>query len=83
MNGEQAIPKKALWAGRILSGFIKIFFLADGPSKLFKPPALLQATVPQLGRGLFNIAFGFLFGVMVWLGMWLRDARFRTLVRWA
>ncbi len=39
------ISKKRLWAGRILSGWAALFFLMDGGMKLFKPPAVVEATV--------------------------------------
>jgi hypothetical protein len=38
----------ALWAGRIISGLPALFLLVDGGMRLFKPPAVIEATV-QLG----------------------------------
>jgi hypothetical protein len=43
-----SISNKALWTGRILSGLVGLFLLADGVAKLFKPAAVVQGTV-QLG----------------------------------
>lgn len=44
-DGRNAVSKKTLWTGRILSGLAVIFFLMDGGMKLFKPPFVVQATV--------------------------------------
>lgn len=43
-----SVSKKALWAGRIISGVPALFLLADGIMKLFKPAFVVDATV-QLG----------------------------------
>ena len=40
-----AVSKTALWAGRIISGLIALFLLADGIMKLFKPAFVVDATV--------------------------------------
>ena len=42
---DQAISKKVLWTGRILSGLAVLFFLMDGVMKLFKPSFVVEATV--------------------------------------
>jgi hypothetical protein len=34
----------------------------------------------RMGGPAFSIAFAFLFGVLVWLGLYLRDERLRTLI---
>lgn len=50
----RALPRTAgasglrRWTGRILSAVLVLFFVLDGGMKLFKPPAVVQATV-QLG----------------------------------
>jgi hypothetical protein len=46
----QAVPvsKKMLWTGRILSALAALFLLFDSIAKLFKPAAVVEATV-QLG----------------------------------
>jgi len=46
-NG-QAIPKKLVWTGRIVSGLAVLFFLVDGGMKLWKPAVVVEAT-RQLG----------------------------------
>ena len=38
------------------------------------------ATHVRVGDGIFPVAFGITFGVLVWLGVYLRDARLRELV---
>lgn len=38
------------------------------------------ATHVRAGKGAFEILFPVAFGVLVWGGLWLRDARLRTLV---
>jgi hypothetical protein len=42
------ISSKQLWASRALSGLPALFLLVDGVAKLFKPAAVVEATV-QLG----------------------------------
>lgn len=42
------ISNGRIWAGRILSGLAVLFCLMDGVMKLFKPPAVVKATL-QLG----------------------------------
>ncbi len=39
------ISKKALWAGRIISGLPVLFLLIDGAMKLVKPAPVVEATV--------------------------------------
>jgi hypothetical protein len=40
------------------------------------------ATASQVraGTGWFNVMFAVTFGVLVWIGLWLRDGRVRTLL---
>jgi DoxX-like family len=45
---DQAIPKKIVWTGRILSGLAALFLLVDGGMKLWKPAVVVEAT-RQLG----------------------------------
>jgi ABC-type spermidine/putrescine transport system permease subunit II len=45
---DQAISKKLLWTGHIVSGLAALFFLMDGVMKLFKPAVVVEAT-RQLG----------------------------------
>lgn len=40
-----ATSKAALWAGRIISGFVVLFLLVDGVMKLFKPPMVVEGTL--------------------------------------
>jgi hypothetical protein len=42
------VSRKALWAGRIVSGLAALFFLMDGLMRLPKPAFVVEATV-QLG----------------------------------
>jgi hypothetical protein len=44
----QSVSKKGLWSGRILSGFIVLFFLFDSGIKLIKARPAVEGTV-QLG----------------------------------
>jgi hypothetical protein len=128
MTNDQAISKKSLWAGRIVSGFAVLFFLMDGTMKLFKPSFVVEASVHKLGypesdivgigvlmlvctlfylvprtsilgailltgylggatasqiraeTGWFAALFAITFGVLVWVGLWLRDSRVRALL---
>jgi len=121
-----AISRKALIAGRVISGLVTLFFLVDGGAKLFKPAVVVEGTlelgysesvivplgivlivstllyaVPRTaflgailltgylggavdahvraGDPLFStVLFPVYFGVLVWLGLWLRDPRVRT-----
>ena len=45
---EPVISSKRLWGSRIMSGLPGLFLLVDGGVKLFKPPAVVNATT-QLG----------------------------------
>ena len=38
------------------------------------------ATHVRVGEGLFSMLFPVFFGVLLWLGLYLRDARLRTLI---
>lgn len=125
---SQAISKKLVWTGRIVSGLVVLFFVMDGVMKLFKPMVVVEAThqlgypesdivgigvvllvctllyvLPRtsilgailltgylggavasqvrVGAGMFNVLFAAGFGVLVWVGLWLRDMRVRTLLR--
>lgn len=40
-----ALPKKMLWAGRVISAIPILFLLLDGVAKLFKPAPVVEATV--------------------------------------
>src|SRR6266852_4419918 len=50
MRGEimEPVPKKRLWAGRIISGLTILFLLFDGVAKVMKVPAVMEAST-QLG----------------------------------
>ena len=119
--------KGSLWAGRIISILISLFFLLDGVMKLFKPSFVVEATtklgysesvIIPLGvvliictivylipatsilgailltgylggavathvrayEGAFPVIFAVVFGILVWLGLYLRDIRLRALV---
>jgi hypothetical protein len=47
-KSDPVISKRLLWAGRIVSGLVVLFFLVDGVMKLLKPVAVVEAT-RQLG----------------------------------
>lgn len=40
-----AVSKKRLWIGRVVSGLLALFLLADGVAKLIKPPPVVEGTV--------------------------------------
>jgi hypothetical protein len=42
---QPAIPRKQLWAGRIISGLATLFMLMDGIMKIVKPATVLEANV--------------------------------------
>lgn len=124
------VPKKQLWAGRIISALPALFLLVDGAMKLVKPAPVVEATVRlgypesviiglgivllactviylippasvlgailltgylggaaathvRVSESLFSIVFPVLLGVLVWVGLWLRDDRLRALLPWA
>jgi len=45
---ESSISNQRRWAGRIMSGLPALFLLMDGSMKLYKPRAVVEATV-QMG----------------------------------
>lgn len=42
---SNGVSKGSLWTGRILSGLMSLFLLADGVAKLFKPAPVVEGTV--------------------------------------
>jgi DoxX-like family len=40
------------------------------------------ASQVRVGAGWFNVMFAVVFGVLVWGGLWLRDPRVRSSLRW-
>ena len=44
VSSRPVISDVQLWVGRILSGFVALFFLWDGAMKLFKPIFVVKAT---------------------------------------
>jgi len=42
------VSKASVWTGRIMSGLISLFLLADGVAKFFKPAPVVEGTI-QLG----------------------------------
>jgi hypothetical protein len=122
-----SLPARGVWAGRIVSWLPAAFLLVDGVAKLFKPAAVVEATVKlgypesvitplgivliactvlylvprtavlgailltgylggavathvRVAEGVFPVAFAFTFGALLWLGLYLREARLRELV---
>jgi hypothetical protein len=41
----QSVSKGALWGGRIIGWLISLFLIVDAVAKLFKPAAVVEATV--------------------------------------
>lgn len=122
-----AVSNSSLWAGRIVTGLVALFLLADGVGKLLKPEMVVSETVRlgypesvilpigvvlivctilylipttsilgailltgylggavathvRAGEPLFSVFFAIAFGVLVWLGLYLRDPRLRALL---
>lgn len=119
------VSRKMLWAGRIISGLVALFFLFGAVNGLMKTAQVVQGMaqfgfpehlarvigvlelvcaivylIPRtsiLGAILLTGYLGgatathmrmsdpkfvvpIFFGVLVWLGLWLRDTRLRTLI---
>jgi len=121
------VPRKRLWAGRIISALPALFLLVDGAMKLAKPEVVVKTTVElgyaetvivslgvlllactilyliprtavfgailltgylggavatqvRAGKGLFEILFPVLLGVLLWGGLVFREDRLRTLI---
>ena len=123
----QPTSKVALWAGRVITALVVLFFIFDGVTKVIRIPQVIEASV-QLGytesqivgigilllvctaiyllpqttvlgailltgymggaiathvnaeSGLFPISFSAAFGVLVWLGLYLRAPRLHALL---
>ena len=123
----QPTSKVALWAGRVITALVVLFFIFDGVTKVIRIPQVIEASV-QLGytesqivgigilllvctaiyllpqttvlgailltgymggaiathvnaeSGLFPISFSAAFGVLVWLGLYLRTPRLHALL---
>ena len=128
MSAQTAPSKKGVWAGRILSGLVVLFLIADGIFKFIKPAPVVEAfahvglplslanvvgalllvctaiyafprtsvlgailltgylggavaTHLRVGDPLFShILFPTYLGVLLWLGLYLRDDRLRALI---
>lgn len=121
------VSKGTLWAARIISGLVSLFFLLDGAMKLVKPDFVVEETmrlgypestiVPigvvlivctilyliprtavlgailltaylggavathvRAGEPVFSVVFAIVFGVLVWLGLYLRNPTLRLLI---
>jgi hypothetical protein len=55
VSSHQAISKKLIWTGRVLSGLAVLFLLVDAAMKLWKPAVVVEAT-QQLGYPEADIA---------------------------
>ena len=123
----QPTSKVALWAGRVITALVVLFFIFDGVTKVIRIPQVIEASV-QLGytesqivgigilllvctaiyllpqttvlgailltgymggaiathvnaeSGLLPISFSAAFGVLVWLGLYLRAPRLHALL---
>jgi hypothetical protein len=130
MMTDISTDRRALWAGRVLSGLTILFFAMDAGGKLIAPATMIAYSPPlgipadigfyrllggillvctllyawprtailgavlataylggavasnlRVGMPLFsNTLFGVYLGVMLWGGLWLRDARLRALL---
>ena len=90
-----AVSRSALWSARILSALVALFLLFDAVGHMAKPAPVVDAfarlgyplsaslgigIVERVGSPLFEAyIFPFLVGLLVWGGIWLRDARLRAL----
>ena len=121
------ISKAALWTGRTISGFVVLFMIFDGVTKLMRVQQVIDATIRigfpvstivgigitllicvalyvipptsilgailltgylggataaniRAGSPLFNTAFSVSFGILTWLGLYLRERRLQALV---
>src|SRR6266478_1005698 len=79
---QATASRKSIWVGRILSGLVVLFLIPDGIIKFIKPAPVVE-TSAHLGVGdpLFShILFPTYLGVLLWLGLYLRDDRLRALI---
>ncbi|HEX4004349.1 MAG TPA: DoxX family protein [Candidatus Acidoferrales bacterium] len=121
------VSKAAAWTGRVISGFVVLFMIFDGVTKVMKVRQVIDATlrigfpvstvvgvgitllicvgvyvIPRTsvlgailltgyfggataaniraGSPLFNTCFSVAFGVLTWLGLYLRERRLQALV---
>lgn len=88
-------PKRLRWGGRVASGLAVLFLAFDGTFKLFAAPEVVRTTEALgwssgllFGLGALQLALLVLYvvprtavlGALLWLGLWLRDARLRALL---
>ena len=125
----QSVPvsKASLWTGRIISGFVVLFMIFDGVTKIMKVQQVIEATIRigfpvstvagvgitllicvalyvvpatsvlgailltgylggataanvRAGSPVFNTVFPIAFGILTWLGLYLRERRLHALV---
>lgn len=125
----QSVPvsKASFWTGRIISGFVVLFMIFDGITKIMKVQQVIDATIRigfpvstvagvgitllicvalyvipptsvlgailltgylggataanvRAGSPAFNTVFPIAFGILTWLGLYLREQRLHALV---
>lgn len=125
----QSVPvsKASLWTGRIISGFVVLFMIFDGVTKIMKVQQVIDATIRigfpvstvagvgitllicvalyvipatsvlgailltgylggataanvRAGSPVFNTVFPIAFGILTWLGLYLRERRLHALL---
>jgi len=92
LSAVDAPSKGALWTGRIVTVLVVLFLVFDGITKVIPQTSVLAAILltayvggavaaqVRVGHPLFESSFPIVFGVLVWLGVYLREPRLRTLV---
>ena len=74
MSSPSAAPSRTrLWAGRILGGLPALLLLTGCLGGAV-------ATHVRVGAPVFETIFQVVFGVLLWAGLWLREARLRALL---
>jgi hypothetical protein len=79
------VPHRSLLLGRVLSGLGVLFLLVDAAFKFALTPEALAATTalgydPAVVPA--HILFPVYIGLLLWSGLWLRDAAVRAVVPW-
>ncbi len=77
------VPKWKLWTGRVISAIAILFLLFDSVAKLMKLAPVKQACLELGYPESLIVPIGALFpiyaGALMWVGLYLRDARLRVL----
>src|SRR6266542_2840177 len=90
-DNQTVSSRTGLWAGRIAGGLAVLFLLFDSVIKLAQIPPVIESFTRLGYPASLSVAIGTLeliclvvfptyVGILLWAGLWLRNARLRALI---